>query len=289
MKESTCEADRHGDTYMAYTNWRCRCPAAKRAWKLYKGDKSKGTLVYLRVDATGTRRRIQALMAMGWTQRDIGREMGIGHGGVSKLTKGEKVRQSNVDRVAEVYERLSCLVPPESHAAERNGWPPPMLWDDIDDQSEQPRPLPPAQGYARLDYRGKSDDPCLVDGCATGRWRAGLCARHFTVYRAEVVECGHPRCGAMVWRLEYCAHHDIGLDFAAGDWFDWAAVEQMFDGHYDRSRKPTVLEIRALVAKADSRQLPYTDLARQMGVDPTRFEYWRAAAERLHGSLAVAA
>ena len=54
------------DTYPAY-QYGCRCPAARDAARRYQKRRAAGRYDNSRIDGRGTRRRIQALWALGWT------------------------------------------------------------------------------------------------------------------------------------------------------------------------------------------------------------------------------
>jgi hypothetical protein len=134
--------------------------------------------------------------------------------------------------------------------------------------------------------KSRTDGSCLIEECGAARHKAQLCGRHASLLEHEIQSCGFPSCDAWVWRGQLCGRHaDIGLDFAAGDWFDWVAVEQMFRGQHDRDRAPTALEVLALAEKADRAELQYADLARRLGIEPDRFERWRYHASRLAASF----
>lgn len=103
-----------------------------KKWKLNHLDGSRAT-----IDATGTRRRIQALCRIGWPMRTIADRANVGIGTVSRIaTKGnERVRTVVADRIAGVYDELSGSPGPSPHSvrhATRNRWAPPLSWDDID-------------------------------------------------------------------------------------------------------------------------------------------------------------
>jgi len=103
----------------------------------------------LTIDATGTRRRVQALYALGWTWDALAAEMGVRKGSVWRLAHGAHCTDRGVYRetaaaVVALFERL-CMTRPEGWVADRarnvairNGWVPPLAWDNIDDPSEQP-------------------------------------------------------------------------------------------------------------------------------------------------------
>ena len=113
-----------------------------------------------RIDGTGTRRRLQALVAIGWSGSELMRRMGRIPTNFGFLVEGGQVKAHTARAVRELYEQLWNTAPPETsreekisasrsrrHASDR-GWPPPMAWDDdtIDrpdvahgpDQDEQP-------------------------------------------------------------------------------------------------------------------------------------------------------
>lgn len=99
-----------------------------------------------RIDPTGTRRRLQALQASGWSQAAIARA-----GGFSSASAVNKVLRDSTSwvfigtaaKTRLAYDRLSMAPGPSSVArlyAERQGWPRPLAWDDetIDDPAAKP-------------------------------------------------------------------------------------------------------------------------------------------------------
>lgn len=103
------------------------------------------------IDGSGTRRRLQALAAVGWTWADIGRHIGWGTPMVQELATGTgTVRVATARTVRAAYEELWKRNGGDTRArrrAARNGWPPPMWWDDdhLDDPTHlgADRYLPP--------------------------------------------------------------------------------------------------------------------------------------------------
>ena len=104
-----------------------------------------------RVDATGTRRRLQALIAIGWPAELLAAQLGRRPNSLCRSMTGESVTARTAQDVATLYERLWNSRPPrmtseqraaadaaQAHAAAR-GWLPPLAWDDIDTD-----PTPPA-------------------------------------------------------------------------------------------------------------------------------------------------
>jgi hypothetical protein len=111
-----------------------------------------------RVDATGTRRRIQALVAMGWSLSRLAGRSGMHRTNFSLLIHATGVRADTARKVRELYDDLWKQAPPVASArdrisveksrawAARQGWVSPLAWDDteIDDPSARPRGIPRA-------------------------------------------------------------------------------------------------------------------------------------------------
>lgn len=112
------------------------------------------------VDATGTRRRMQALAATGWPIARLARTLGMSTADAYRITAGRQtlVFTATAERVAIAYEAL-WDTPPRSRtrwdtaaitharrAAARQRWAPPAAWDDDDLDNPRARPkgmLPP--------------------------------------------------------------------------------------------------------------------------------------------------
>lgn len=109
-----------------------------------------GDEVHCEVDATGTRRRMQALIALGWSGRLLQRRLGMSSRTLWCLLRGMDnglVHASTRANVAALYDELSLLVPPAGRVrtrarniAQANGWLPPLAWDDdtLDDPMTGP-------------------------------------------------------------------------------------------------------------------------------------------------------
>lgn len=95
------------------------------------------------VDATGTRRRIQALIAIGHTVVGIAAESDVDHSVITDVLNGAaNVRGLTADRIAAAYDWLSEHEPinvrPTAVVASRNraaraGWRDPLWWADMGD------------------------------------------------------------------------------------------------------------------------------------------------------------
>jgi hypothetical protein len=89
------------------------------------------------VDASGTRRRLQALAALGWSWQAVGEHAGYTSDHVRWLTKQPHVAAGAARRITVVYDKLSMHFPADCLAvrrtksrAEKRGWLPPLAWDD---------------------------------------------------------------------------------------------------------------------------------------------------------------
>lgn len=107
------------------------------------------------VDATGTRRRLQALVAIGWSQTRLADQLGWNVGNFNSLILGRdcpRVQHDTQVRVRALYDRLWNVPPVAANGhqkggityakrvAAKRGWVPPMAWDDetIDDPAARP-------------------------------------------------------------------------------------------------------------------------------------------------------
>lgn len=120
-----------------------------------------------RVDAAGTRRRVEALAAAGWPQAEVAARLGMPPTSLSQvLHRRGQVSAATARAVADLYDELWDQAPPEGTRRERiasararrtaaeRGWAPPLAWDDaaIDD------PLAaPAQGWQRKARRSPAE------------------------------------------------------------------------------------------------------------------------------------
>jgi hypothetical protein len=101
------------------------------------------------IDATGTRRRVRALVRIGWPLSHLATRLGVSVQNVCAYTHRVQVRQSTALKVAALYDELSMLPGPSSSAlirARSKGWPPPLAWDDEDIDNPAARPAHNAHG-----------------------------------------------------------------------------------------------------------------------------------------------
>lgn len=119
------------------------------------------------VDAAGTWRRLEALIAIGWPKSHLARELGRGR---ALQLHRDKVTVRTAQAVADLYDRLSMQPGPSQRArdyARDRGYVPPLGWDDdqLDDPAGAPAPAP-AAAPRRTD---RFVDPVAVDEAIAGR------------------------------------------------------------------------------------------------------------------------
>ena len=130
------------------------------------------------VDGTGTRRRLQALCAIGWTGADLGPRIGVTRKRLRDIIRsGGDLSADLRARVMALYDdlwdqpRTGTPATRAIAAARRSGWPPPLAWDDghgphgIDNPDARPAVAPDPAGLthradelARLLDAGESPD-----------------------------------------------------------------------------------------------------------------------------------
>jgi len=111
--------------------------------RAYRRRKAYGRIRPDSIDATGTRRRLQALVAVGWSTYRLADELGRHRRMVEIWMHADRVRPETAQRVAELYDRL-CMRPGPCararQAAKQRNWPPPLAWDEgaLDDPDASP-------------------------------------------------------------------------------------------------------------------------------------------------------
>ena len=142
-----------GDTRKAR---RVRPDTATRILGIGMNDASRAP--HSRVDATGTRRRLQALIAIGWPGELLAAQLGRRASSLHRSMTCESVTACTARDVAILYARLENARPPRATSEQRaaadaaqahaaaHGWLPPLAWNDIDTDPTPPAPphqLPP--------------------------------------------------------------------------------------------------------------------------------------------------
>lgn len=144
----------------------CLCGPCVKAGAEYRGRRAR-MIAYGQwehpVDATGTRRRIQALAWLGWSLARLSARLGGDESHARKILGSSWVTAATERAVRELYDELWDQAPPEDGPYDRRaasrarnyararGWVPPLAWDDdeIDDPAGRP-----ADGWQRGERRG---------------------------------------------------------------------------------------------------------------------------------------
>lgn len=146
------------DTASAYA-YGCRCPIAREESRIVRKRRREGRTPPGLVSPLGVVRRLEALMAMGWTSAELSPYFDLTYReGVNHLLQSARHRmvlRATHEQVVQVYEKL-CATPGPSgktrRSSARKGWPPPFAWDDIDDPGEVPAPYVEEKKSHNIDY-----------------------------------------------------------------------------------------------------------------------------------------
>jgi hypothetical protein len=159
IDRSNCPAQqlrRHG-TYSAY-RYGCRCPDARVDNRNYHKRRIAGVNKPRLTDATGTRRRLQALCALGWTTDIIGQHLHVDGKAVRSFMQTKTVTTTTASRVCAVYDQLSMTPGPSSITRKRSAakaWVVPLAWDD--ESIDDPRARPDRTARGGRNRRGAAD------------------------------------------------------------------------------------------------------------------------------------
>jgi hypothetical protein len=151
----------------------CRLACCRTAHADYK--RHLRAVRYLRradrlyIDASPTHRRIQALIAIGWTYRRINAEAGWATthpgGNAHNVMRQRAVHIDTAAKIDAVYERLHMVIPTGPYVARQRriaatkGWLVPLAWEDID------------AGVAATPDTTVDLDPVVVERILAGDWR----------------------------------------------------------------------------------------------------------------------
>lgn len=104
------------------------------------------------ISSRATHRRLQALVAIGWSQSKLAKRIGVDPTNFCTLMNSEQVTVSRHLQVVDLFEELWDQRPPaEEHRdriaftrslsyAKKRRWLPPLAWDDVDTDVEPPVP-----------------------------------------------------------------------------------------------------------------------------------------------------
>ncbi|GAA1030745.1 MULTISPECIES: hypothetical protein [Amycolatopsis] len=125
-----------------------RIRAATAAKILAVEINADGMAAHAVVDATGTRRRLRALVAIGWSQTQLAERLGLTPNNFGPLVHGQpNITAARRRAVTELYDELwdkppadNALARKSRRYAQQQGWVPPLAWDDdeIDDPAAEP-------------------------------------------------------------------------------------------------------------------------------------------------------
>lgn len=200
-------ADRYTHGVSGYTHG-CRCgicrAGTRRAQDRYRRRRAvaqwqRGDHL-LRVDSTGTRRRLQALYAAGWQSARVATEAGMTEYQINagrKTRPGSYVFESTARRVRDTFDRLAIQPFPEHPNAERlrkrgaaEGWALPLQWDDdqIDDPHGRPARL---SRNANVEGRAHHIDPIAIERALAGDPPARMTRSEIAEANRLLIEQGH--------------------------------------------------------------------------------------------------
>lgn len=183
LRDCACPSSRHEHgTEQAYISDHCRCDpcrlAHNNARNRRRRRKGYGLDTSGRVDGCGSRRRMQALHVLGWSQRAIGEVSGVDPRSLYMVLSGRSARVSvaRAAQIAAAYDELWDRTPPQDTHMERitysrvvnaaavHGWVGPLFWDDDEIDDPKARPRNPGRGNSRV----------IVDEVAVERIKHGL-------------------------------------------------------------------------------------------------------------------
>lgn len=153
MSEFVCPPDhKHDENSTCYVQHRCRCSSCRERSRDYAYWRRHSGCARTRIDATGTRRRLQGLACLGWTFTELGERLGTTRQAVQNWAKADTVWPATAQRITALFAELCMTVPahPPGYAAgtaervriqaRKNDWVPPLAWDDDDIDNPDARP-----------------------------------------------------------------------------------------------------------------------------------------------------
>ncbi|MFE6304977.1 hypothetical protein [Nocardiopsis sp. NPDC057823] len=100
----------------------------------------------------GAARRLQALVALGWSLRHLARELGVSKSSIERWAHGRPITAEYFIAVRDLYDRLWAATPPQRTTQEaavvarvreyaaQHGWVSALAWDDTDLDNPAARP-----------------------------------------------------------------------------------------------------------------------------------------------------
>lgn len=129
------------------------------------------------INAAGTRRRLQALMCLGYAKQELGRRINVTPANMSTLMRQDQVTAGTARKVTTLYEQLwnkprtatdhrtRISVSRATRYARTHGYAPPLAWDDdtIDDPTAKPTGLEIVRSYGTKHEQRMEDLEHLLD------------------------------------------------------------------------------------------------------------------------------
>lgn len=177
VSEYVCPPDhKHAATQTCGRNHGCRCRPCRDAHAAEMRRRRrlvKAGLTYARRPSLGVRRRLEALMAVGWSRARLADMLGVSRRAPHHWLNSKWTTPRVYGQVDRLYQELWNQKPPTEtmpdrvsfrrtiEHARRHGYHPPMAWDDIDRDPEPPK--------MTLDAARKVVDHVAVDLLLEGR------------------------------------------------------------------------------------------------------------------------
>lgn len=158
--------DRHAAERAAYTAVRVRQTTAAAILAVKRPLRGW-------VPTTGTHRRLQALMYLGWTPRQLGLAVGTPYLDIPDLLRRKRTNLSTADRIRALDDRLWNTPPPQETGRQRHqvarmkalaakhGWLPRLAWND--NEIDDPEAVPDTTRRPRLRPHILPRDADLID------------------------------------------------------------------------------------------------------------------------------
>lgn len=145
-ERAACTA-RHHNTRSAYDHHGCRCPQARDEARVYHKRLREGRCAAGLVSPLGFRRRVQALMTLGWPKREIAARMGWSPRAdiIDVTLRAARIQRRTHAAMDRIYDELCMHQGPSKITAGRaraTGHHPPLSWNDIDRDPEPPEADP---------------------------------------------------------------------------------------------------------------------------------------------------
>lgn len=135
------------------------------------------------ITSDGVARRLQALAALGWSRADLAARLDIHSPGPLRRLFAGTGRPDLYERVAELYERLADVTPPDTADARSargdaayRGWSTPAAWRGrlIDDPAAQPDHQAVQQPQLAAEPRTGHSEPRRAQRLARRQWGGGV-------------------------------------------------------------------------------------------------------------------